>query len=328
MSARPPRGPDEPKPFSGWWPFAAGVLVGLGLRLFFWGSPGEPNAVMTVSFIFLAPFAVGAVTVYCAERQRRRTWWFYVAASMWATMLAVIGTLVIMIEGIICAIIILPLFSLLGAVGGLIMGLVCRFTNWPKPTVSCILLLPLIGGTFDFDARLPQTVDTVERTTIVDAGSATVWKQILDAPAIEPAEIDRAWLFRIGVPLPLEGRLRTDAGETLRRVRMSKDVYFDEVIEELREPELVRWTYRFYDDSFPPYALDEHVVIGGHYFDVLDTSYTLRPRGGATELTVRMSYRISTNFNWYARPVMRFLLGDLAERNVEYYRQRSEDALK
>ena len=43
---------------------------------------------------------------------------------------------------------------------------------------------------------------------------------------------------------------------------------------------------------------------------------------------LRMSYRISTNFNWYARPVMRFLLGDLAERNVEYYRQRSEDALK
>ena len=72
--------------------------------------------------------------------------------------------------------------------------------------------------------------------------------------------------------------------------------------------------------------LDEHVVIGGHYFDVVDTSYTLRARGDATELTVRMSYRISTNFNWYARPVMQLLLGDLAQRNVEYYRQRSEAA--
>ena len=230
-----------------------------------------------------------------------------------------------MIEGIICAILIVPLFCLLGGRRWPDHGASCAGSpSWPKPTISCILLLPLIGGSFNFDARLPQTVDTVERTTIVDASRATVWKQILDASDIRPAEIDSAWLFRIGVPLPLEGRLQADGVQTTRRVRMAKDVYFDEVIEEQREHEFVRWTYRFYEDSFPPYALDEHVVIGGHYFDVLDTSYTLRPRGDATELTVRLSYRISTTFNWYARPLMQLLLGDLAERNLGYYRQRSE----
>jgi hypothetical protein len=181
----------------------------------------------------------------------------------------------------------------------------------------------LLGGV-DFGIALPQTIETVEQTTIVAASPAAVWRQIFDAPAIRPDEINGAWLFRIGVPLPLEGRLRNEDGETARRVRMAKDVYFDEVIEEYREHEFVRWTYRFYDDSFPPYALDEHVMIGGHYFDVRDTSYALRPRGNATQLTVRLSYRISTNFNWYARPVIKFLLGDLAERNLDYYKQRSE----
>ena len=323
MSAEPPR-PDDKWPFSGLWPLFAGALVGIGLRLMFWGSPGEPNAVMTAAFIFFAPLAVGAVTVYCAELEKPRTWRYHAWASMWSTTLAVFGTLLIMIEGFICAILIIPLFALIGAVGGLVMGLVCRLTNWPKPTMSCFVLLPLLLGGVDFGVGLPQTIATVERTTLVTASAATVWQQILDASDIRPAEIDSAWLFRIGVPLPLEGRLQADGVQTTRRVRMAKDVYFDEVIEEQREHEFVRWTYRFYEDSFPPYALDEHVVIGGHYFDVLDTSYTLRPRGDATELTVRLSYRISTTFNWYARPLMQLLLGDLAERNLGYYRQRSE----
>jgi hypothetical protein len=281
---------------------------------------------MTGVFIFLAPLAVGAVTVYFAERQKRRTWGYYAWASMWSTALAVLGTLLIMIEGLICAIIILPLFALIGALGGLAMGLVCRFTDWPKPTVTCVVLLPLLLGGVDFGIGMPQTLATVERTAIVAASPATLWRQILDAPAIRPDEIDRAWLFRMGVPVPLEGRLRTEAGGTTRRVHMAKDVYFDEVIEEQREHEFVRWTYRFYDDSFPPYALDEHVVIGGHYFDIRDTSYMLSPHGDGTQLTVRLSYRISTSFNWYARPVMQLLLGNLAEANLAYYRQRSEAA--
>lgn len=105
---------------------------------------------------------------------------------------------------------------------------------------------------------------------------------------------------------------------------MAKDIYFDQVFTHWQEGRYVRWTYRFHEDSFPPYALDEHVVIGGHYFDILDTSYSLTPKGAATALTVRMTYRLSTQFNWYADPVARLLLTNLGEVNLEYYRRRSE----
>ena len=91
------------------------------------------------------------------------------------------------------------------------------------------------------------------------------------------------------------------------------------------EPRHVRWTYRFDPDSFPAYALDEHVVVGGKYFDVKDTAYDLVPiEDSATELRVRMGYRVSTRFNWYADPLARFLMGDLAEANLDFYRRRSE----
>ena len=105
---------------------------------------------------------------------------------------------------------------------------------------------------------------------------------------------------------------------------MGKGIYFDQVIKNIQEPRYLSWIYRFYPDSFPPHTLDDHVVIGGQYFDLKDTSYTLTPRGNATELKVRIHYRVSTQFNWYADPLARILLGNVEEVNLEYYRQRSE----
>jgi hypothetical protein len=66
------------------------------------------------------------------------------------------------------------------------------------------------------------------------------------------------------------------------------------------------------------------VIVGGRYFDVQDTSYTLTRRGDATEVTMRIGFRVSTRFNWYASPVARVLIGNLIESNLGYYRRRSE----
>jgi hypothetical protein len=109
----------------------------------------------------------------------------------------------------------------------------------------------------------------------------------------------------------------------MRRVRMGKNVYFDQVVAESRINEHVRWTYRFYDDSFPPNAFDDHVKIGGEYFDVLDTSYTLHPEGAHTRLVLRFRYRLSTRFNWYAGPLLELLMSDLADTYLHLYRARS-----
>ena len=105
---------------------------------------------------------------------------------------------------------------------------------------------------------------------------------------------------------------------------MGKSVHFEQVVSESRENRYVRWTYRFSEDSFPPHALDDHVIIGGHYFDVLDTAYTLTPSGPeSTELNIRMSYRVSTQFNWYADAVARFLIGNFEDVILEFYRRRA-----
>jgi len=311
-------------PFAGGWAVLAGALAGLALRVLFMGKAGSPYASTMATFIYLSPAIVGAVTVYVAETRQRRSWGYYIGASFLANVLYVFGTLLVMIEGWICAVVIFPLFAALGSVGGLIMGAVCRATNWPRQAVLGLSVLPLVLGFVETGLPLPDRIGTVERATIVHATPERIWGRILNAPDIKPQEVDRAWLFRIGVPVPLAGVTQDTPEGPVRRVTMGKGIYFDEVITDWRENRYIRWLYRFYEDSFPPEALDEHVEVGGEYFDLIETSYTLTPMGEQTELKVRMKYRVSTRFNWYADPVARIFLGNVAEVNVGYYRHRSE----
>jgi len=316
----------ERLPFSKWWPLLAGVLAGIALRLAFWGPPGRAYAPMMASFIYFTPLLVGAITVYLAEREKRRSWSYYFLAPFVANVLFVLGTMLIMIEGLICAVVIVPLFATFGMLGGVIMGIVCRATNWPRQAVYSIAVLPLVLGSLEAGLPLPERVRSIERTIVVDAPAKSIWTNILNARDIRPDEVGHAWVYRIGVPLTLAGVTSQTPEGTLRRVTMGKGVYFDQVLAESLENRYMRWTYRFYEDSFPPHALDDHVKIGGHYFDVKDTSYTFTPRGDATEVKMLIHYRVSTQFNWYAEPVAQGLLGNLEEVVLEFYRRRSESA--
>jgi hypothetical protein len=258
----------------------------------------------------------------------RRTWGYYVRASILANALFVLGTLIIMLEGLICAILIVPLFAFMGALGGLTMGAVCRLTNWPKQTLSCLAVLPLALALAEQRLPLEDKISIVEQRIFVEAPAQQVWAALLNTEHITPQNYRPAWLHRIGVPMPLSGVTRSSVNGAVRRVTMGKQVYFDEVITDRQDERSLQWIYRFYPDSFPPFALDEHVVVGGHYFDFKDTHYTLRPSGAGTELQVRMRYRVSTRFNWYAEPLAQWLIGDLARSNLGHYRWRSEAAIR
>jgi hypothetical protein len=267
--------PQRPLPFSRWIPLLVGVLYGIVLRIWFSGNPGGPYAAMMGSFVYLAPFLVGAVTVYVAEKRQRRSWSYYLWASFLANQLFVLGTMLIMIEGLICVIVIAPLFGLIGMVGGFLMGIVCRWTKWPKHTLQSLAVLPFVLGGFEHRIPLPERISAVEKMQYVEAPPEQVWQHLMDARDITPKEVESAWMYRIGVPLPQAGVTeQTDQG-LVRHVTMGKGIHFDQVATQWEAGRYVRWAYRFTNDSIPPRALDDHVKIGGHYFDLIDTESLL-----------------------------------------------------
>ncbi|MBG9388919.1 SRPBCC family protein [Caenimonas aquaedulcis] len=311
-------------PFSKAWPIAAGALAGVALRLIFLGKAGQAYAPMMAAFIYCAPILVGAVTVYVAERVARRSWGYYVWSAFLANCFFVLGTLMIMVEGLICAAVIIPVFAAFGALGGLAMGLVCRLTHWPKQTLYVAWAVPLLLGALETQIPLAERVRSVEQTRLIAAPPERVWAEIQTARDIQPSEVEDAWFFRIGVPLPRAGTSRLAGGERVRTLSLGKEVHFDQVVTDWDENRRVRWNHRYAPDSFPPYALDEHVVLGGRYFDITSTEYRLQPKGSATELSVRMDYRVSTPFNWYADPVAGVLLRNFEGVLLKFYARRSE----
>ncbi len=312
-------------PFSNWWPIAGGVLTGMMLRLIFSGESGGAWSAMAWSFISFAPFAVSAVTIYLAKRDGTRTWMGYFAFGAFANMFFVLGTLLIMIEGLICAIIIVPLFMLYGGIGGIIMGAICKWTDWPKSSTYGFVALPVALALMMPPTERAPLIDSIERTVIVQAQADQVWQQLMNAQQIKPQEVERGWLYRIGVPLPESGVTQQSGNELVRSVKMGKSIHFEQRSTEWRENEYVRWTYRFTADSFPPHALDDHVQIGGHYFDILDTTYTLIPQdNNTTQLKIQMKYRVSTDFDWYANGVAQLLIGNFGDVILDFYRGRAE----
>jgi hypothetical protein len=309
-------------PFSKWWPLIGGALAGIILRILF--SLGGSFEVMGISFIYLAPILVGAVTVYLAERQQRRSILYYFLMPCLANMLFVAGTLIILIEGIICAIVIVPLFTIIGGIGGLIMGAICRLTNWPKPSLYSFAILPFLISSLEHNLPLPIELNSVERSIYIDAPASTVWHSVMNARDIKPEEIQHAWMYRIGVPLPESGIAKQTEKGIVREIKMGKNIHFEQVMTDWKPHQFARMQYYFSADSVPPRALDDHVKIGGKYFDLKDTTYKLTPTGKGTTLTIAITYRVSTQFNWYAEPVAKNLTANFEEVILNFYKQRSE----
>jgi len=151
----------------------------------------------------------------------------------------------------------------------------------------------------------------------------------LSVQHIQRSEIGNAWMYRIGVPLPESAASERRGDELVRHIVMGSGIHFDQVASVWEPGRRVVWTYRFSEDSFPPHALDDHVRIGGRYFDVLDTEYSLSETSGeplvprGTVLRVRMRYRVSTNFNWYVRPIAQFLVRNFEETALAFYAHRA-----
>lgn len=316
--------------FSHWTPFLTGAAVGLLLRLAFVGGPGQRYSAMLGAFIYFAPILCGAMTVYTAERIRRRGWAYYLFAPWLSTALLVAGSLLILIEGWICAIVIFPLFMLLGSAGGLVMGVVCRVTRWPRHALYSVAALPLALGMLEPQWPNPVALSEAGSVRHVAAPPQQVWQALVDVADIRDEELHGVWAYRIGVPRPVRSLTETTAvgPETpagrVRRMQWAKGIRFDGLITTWAPGQALAWRYRFGPGAVPPGALDDHVQVGGHYFDLHETRFTLTPQGSGTDLRIDVHWRTSTRFNWYADRVAQLLIGNFADGILDFYKARAE----
>lgn len=312
--------------------FFVGAAYGLLMRLAFGIAPflndpdtkARASGPMLTSFVVLVPMLIGIYTVLSARRESPTM--SFVLMGPWApTFCFVAGTAVLLIEGSICITMAVPIFCLMASIGGLIGWALAKRVQPQPGTMNTLLLLPLLAGYAETHVTLPQEIRQSTASTHIAATPEAIWREINHATSIQPEEMKGGLAYMIGVPYPLEAITHTTPeGERVRKLRWAKNVSFDEPITAWEENRFVRWTYAFKPESFPPGALDDHVLIGGKYFDLVDTSYRLTPEAGGTRLDIVVDYRVSTNFNWYAAWWGRVLVDDSAQAILRFYKNRGE----
>ena len=304
---------------------AFGAAYGLAMRFLF-GHFAQVFGTNVISFAFMlgTPFVIGAIVVY-GLRNTKPSISEMVFAPWLAISLALIGSAATLLEGSVCIVLAAPLFLFVSSIGGLIMGLVLRWSDKGKATLNSFLLLPIALIVIEPTAsQQPQLLE--DRVSIeVAAPPHRIWQEILNARNIRKEELPTNFTHWIGVPRPVEGvNVMTPEGE-VRYSKWERGVNFSALITNRIEDRSITWHYRFTPNSFPDGSLDEHVKIGGQYFGLDDTTFNLVPiSANLTKLEIVSHYRVTTDINFYGVPIAQFIADDFMTTILHLYKLRSE----
>jgi hypothetical protein len=110
-----------------------------------------------------------------------------------------------------------------------------------------------------------------------------------------------SWTHRVGFPRPIEATLSYEGVGGIRHATFERGVLFIETVTAWEPEHRLAFSIRADSTNIPPTTFDEHVTIGGRYFDVLNGEYRLEPLGnGDILLHLTSEQRLSTDFNGYA----------------------------
>ncbi len=308
----------------------AGLTYGLAVRLAF-GSLGINDwfGVMTLTFVGGVPTVLGFLTVYLAERDGTLSWAERVFLPWVTVLLALGGTLALGWEGIICILLLLPLALALATLGGLLAVGVRRLERPAAGTrasiLLCSLLLPFVTAPLEHRLPAPPELRLVGTRIEIYADPATVWRNIERVPRISAAEQRPSLFHAIGFPRPIEATLSRPGVGGVRHATFEGGVLFVETVDVWLPRRRLAFSIHADPRSIPPSTLDEHVTVGGPFFDVLRGEYEIERLGPRRiVLHLRSTHRLATHFNAYAGLWTDLILRDVQEHILEILKRRWE----
>jgi hypothetical protein len=241
--------------------------------------------------------------------------------------LSLLAALLLLWEGWICIWLWLPLVLLLSALGGAVVWAVRRVGSPGKArsAVACVAALPLAASPLEQQLALPSQIRHVETEIRIEAPAERVWAAIVEVPAIAEREHEFAWSHAIGFPRPIAALADGEGVGSLRTATFERGVVFRERVHTWQPG--VALAFSIDPESIPARGLDEHVTVGGKYFDVLSGSYRIeRSQDGAVVLHLSSEHRLSTRFNAYASWWTDFIMRDTQRYILRIIRDRCEAA--
>lgn len=310
-----------------------GLLYGVSARFVFGlGDTGRVFAVMSGSFIFGVPVVLGFITVWFGEYRRRYSWARRVLMPWLPSVLCLACCLALLWEGLLCVWLWLPLVLMLSSFGGLIAGLlrlVFRSDRSKTYCIAVVVLLPFAAAPVEALRRASVEIRTVKTAIEIDADADTVWRNIRSVPRIQESEQSFDFTHFLGFPRPVQAVLRGEGVGAVRRAEFERGVLFIEQITEWQPGQRLSFTVHADPATIPPTTFDEHVTIGGQYFDVLRGTYEIERLGsGRVRLHLSSEQRLSTRFNIYSHLWTEALMADLQTYILRIIKVRCEHSTR
>lgn len=303
------------------------TLYAVVLRLFFGiDNWNELFSVMSVTFLFLLPTIVGALTVYLSSTDKAKSIAYRIFTPWIPVFLFLIITLALAIEGWACWLMILPIFLIAASIGGLLGGYLKIRKRNDQLNISLLVLLPLLIG--PIESMIETIPGTYKAYTYIDinAPAEKIWDNVTRVKEI-PIDQDKGYLTRLlGFPRPIKAELDFEGVGAYREAVFTNGLVFHETVTEYKDNEKMVFTIKAYPHEIPSTTLDEHVVIGGDYFDVLNGTYELEKLpNGLNRLHLYSHFKMNTNFNFYAGWWGKWIMKDIQNNILQVEKKRSEN---
>ena len=281
---------------------------------------------VSVTYIFVLPLVLGTVPVLFSTKEQLKSYKTYLILPWGITFTFFILALVFNFEGMICLTIIVAPFLILGTLGAFIFRLIKLKSQAKGTKLYSIFLIPLLFLAVENHVEPTIQIHTVKTSINIDSSKEQVWENIKNVRNIKEEEIKRHFIHMIGIPRPLNGELDKEGVGGVRKIIWEKGIKFEEKITHWREGEGFSYDINVDPKSIPPKTLDEHVMIGGKYFDVLNGEYSIKEID-EDKYTVELSctYRVTTNLNTYSKLWADFILNDFNEMILEVIKDRCEN---
>jgi len=305
----------------------AGILYGLFCRLAFtlkWAQ--NLVGVMSIGFLLVMPMAAGFISVFLAERAGRRGPGTWLGLPVLTTVALIVGSFLFFWEGIICLTMLMPIALVMAILGGGVGAFCAR--RFGKTPLVCVAILPFAVAAAERWTGPVYEVREVATSIAIQAPPAVVWREIERVPPVRAAEQRFSWSQKIGFPRPIEATLSGEGVGAVRHATFAGGVLFIETVTDWEPERRLGFDIRADAVNIPPRVLDEHVTIGGPYFDTLHGEYRIEPRNGGTLLHLSSRHRLSTTFNFYARIWTSAVMRDIQENILYVIRNRCEQAAR
>ena len=303
------------------------TLYAIALRMFFGVKTwGDLFSVMSITFLFLLPTIVGMLTVYLSEVDKVEKLRYRIFAPWLPVFLLFLITLMLSIEGWACWIMAFPLFLIAASIGGLIGGYLKLKKSNNKLNISLLFLLPLfISPIESMIGSMPKTYEAYTYIDI-DAPVEKIWDNVTRVREITEEEGKGSLTNFLGFPRPVKAELNYEGVGAFREAKFTGGLVFNETVVEYKDNERMVFTIKANTYDIPSTTLDEHILIGGDYFDVLNGTYELEKlENGKNRLHLYSHFKMNTTFNFYAGWWGKWIMKDIQNTILRIEKERAEN---